>query len=86
MIVSAEMEHSVHQQHCQLIVDRSSGFLCLANGGRQRNHDITKHVGYGTHTSRHGGLTGRESQDISTSILLAVLAVQPSHAPIPNQF
>jgi hypothetical protein len=34
MIVSTEMEHPMDQQHRQLIVDRSSSFLCLANGGR----------------------------------------------------
>ena len=86
MIVSAEMKHPVHQQHRQLIVDRSSGFLCLANRGRQRNHDIAEHAGHRTNTSRHNSLTGGERQHISRLILLAILTVQPSNTPVSSQF
>jgi hypothetical protein len=86
MVVSAKMEHSVHQEYGQLFVDRSPGFLCLAEGGRQRNHDIPERLGDRAQASRHHGLTDGESQHIGRAILPAVFPVQPSHPSVSDQF
>ena len=86
VVVSAQMQYSMHQQRNNLIVQLPSGFYSLTKSLRDRDYHIAKHVrrepgGMGRESFSH-----RESQYVRRSIFLAILSIEPAHAVIARQF
>jgi hypothetical protein len=86
MIISAQMQHSMHQQGNEFIVQLLPDFNGLTTRLRDRDYHIAEHVrrepcGMGRESFSH-----REGQYVRRSIFLAILSIEPAHAAIARQF
>jgi hypothetical protein len=86
MIVPAKMKHTMDQQYCQFIVDRSSSLPSLPKSSRQGDDHIPQQIRSGALTLGQYGFPYWKCQHISHSILFAIFTIQSPYASIPYQF
>jgi hypothetical protein len=86
VIISAQMQHAMHQQGNEFIVQLPPDFNSLTARLRDRDYHIAKHVrrepcGMGRESFPH-----REGQHVRRSVFLAILSIELAHAVIARQF
>ena len=81
MVIPAQVQNAVNQEHNQFMVDTPLMAASLANGLRQRYDDIAKQGRRGT-----GAFPGRESEHIRGFIAMAKGSIQATHPVVAHNF
>ncbi|TKS62400.1 MAG: hypothetical protein EWM73_02510 [Nitrospira sp.] len=80
MIVAAEMQNAVDQQHRQLLVQRSLALFCLAGCSWDGNHHVTKQARVGMGRLPHG-----KGQHVGRAILASIPTIETPHPLIAHE-
>jgi hypothetical protein len=80
MIVAAEMQNAVDQEHYQLLVKRSLTLFGLAGCSRHGNHHITKQLRGGIKRFTRG-----KCQHVCRAILAAIPTIETPHPLIAHE-
>ena len=85
MVISAEMQNPMDQQHDDFLIKRTLSIPGLAHGRRNGDHDIAQQAGRQARAMRQTGFPRRKRQNVRRAILAPKLPIEAAHATITDK-
>ncbi len=81
MVISAQMQKSVNQQHRKFFAQRTTSLNRLLHGCWNRDYDVAEQWCPGSFCFAH-----REGKHVRCAVFFSISAIEPAHAPVTDQF
>jgi hypothetical protein len=85
MIVTAEMQNAMDQEHRQLLVQRSLALFGLTDCGWHGNYHIAQHLRRAACGVRRAGFSHGKGQYVGRAILAPIPTIETPHPPIAHE-